>query len=128
MRTNTHLMIWLSGFRDMRVWALRNASLGSLAVVSDAQVLSEYMCGAQCVCVCICICVCNRVLPFTTHVCDVLLCVRDRALHRIAHAHGVFGRHAHGYTRTHAHMVDTDKTTMRAPFLLVDKHRVNKFE
>ena len=61
------------GFGEMRVWAVRNASLGSLAVVSDAQVLSEYMCGAQCVCVCICVCM--RVLPFTKHVCDVLLCV-----------------------------------------------------
>jgi hypothetical protein len=61
-----------------------------------------------CVCVCVCICVCIRVLPFTTHVCDVLLCVRDRALHRVALAHGVFGRHAHGYTHTHAHMVDTN--------------------
>ena len=65
------------GFWEMRVWAFRNASLGSLAVVSDAQVLSEYMCGAQCVCVCVCVSirVCIRVLQFTAHVCDVLLCV-----------------------------------------------------
>ena len=83
--------------------AFRNASLGSLAVVSDAQVLSEYMCGAQCVCVCVCICVCIRVLPFTAHVCGVLLCVRDRALHRVALAHGVFDRHAHRYTHTRTH-------------------------
>ena len=59
------------GFWEMRVWAFRNASLGSLAVVSDAQVLSEYMCGAQCVCVCVCVCVsirvCIRVLQFTAH-------------------------------------------------------------
>ena len=36
--------------------AFRNASLGSLAVVSDAQVLSECMCGEQCVCVCVYAC------------------------------------------------------------------------
>ena len=58
--------------------------------------------------VCVCIYVCIRVLPFTAHVCAVLLSVRDRALHRIALAHGVFDRHAHRYTHTHAHMVDTD--------------------
>ena len=94
------------GFWEMRVWAFQNASLGSLAVVSDAKVLSEYMCGAQCVCVCICVCI--RVLPFTARVCGVLLCVRDRALHRVALAHGVFDRRAQRYTHTHAHMVDTD--------------------
>ena len=41
------------GFGEMRVWAFRNARLGSLAVVSNKQVLSEYMCGEQCVCVCV---------------------------------------------------------------------------
>ena len=61
------------GFWEMRVWAFRNASLGCLAVVSDSQVLSEYMCGAQCVCLSISVCI--RVLQFTAHVCDVLLCV-----------------------------------------------------
>ena len=57
-------------FWGMLVWACQNASLGSLAVVSDAQVLSENMCGAQCVCICVCI----RVLPCKAHVCDVSLC------------------------------------------------------
>ena len=42
-----------NGFWEMREWDFLNASLGSLAVVFDAQVLSEYMDGAQCVCVCI---------------------------------------------------------------------------
>ena len=87
------------GFWEMRVWAFQNASLGSLAVVSDAKVLSEYMCGEQCVSICVCI----RVLLFTAHVCGVLLCVQDRALHRVALAHGVFDRRAQRYKHTHMH-------------------------
>ena len=69
---------------------------------------SSIECAVRSVCVCICVCI--RVLPFTAHVCGVLLCVRDRALHRVALAHGVFDRHAHKYTHTHtrAHMADTD--------------------
>ena len=46
------------GCWEMRVWAFGNANLGSVAVVSDPQVLSEYKCGAQCVCVCVCVYAC----------------------------------------------------------------------
>ena len=58
---------------------------------------SSIECAVRSVCVCICVCI--RVLPFTAHVCGVLLCVRDRALHRVALAHGVFDRHAHKCAR-----------------------------
>ena len=102
--TPDDLAVWVSGYAGMGL-AERQFRLSCCGVRRTSFVRIHVRCA---VCVCICICVCNRVLPFTTHVCDVLLCVRDRALHRIAHAHGVFGRHAHGYTHTHAHMVDTD--------------------
>ena len=42
-----------AGFGEMRVWAVRLAGLGSFAVVSKAHVVSEYMCGEQCVYVCV---------------------------------------------------------------------------
>ena len=65
------------GFWGMLVWACQNASLGSLAVVSDAQVLSEYMCGAQCVCVYTCAFVCchsQRMFVLSCYVFEIGLC------------------------------------------------------